>query len=455
MSRRVEITVPKEWAQFTRECLEDKKRCNLSDTSEKANMVVELSGTNKTVFMVTIPGAAVTPTLEQLRKNGVGVQFGRIVLSALDYLKPDLASPLAKIHVSGAKVANSAIRISFATGIYSKFINGIYEPTDESLNGLNVYRKQNDPEMWLEYLALTKQWQIKRESDRESARAYAFISNDPPTSLESIIAKNKWFIGDGTGFKLQPSVMVSVAAIQNVSISLTSGFQSDSARLNSLLGEYEATDEIVDGVTAYCKRAGRPLEEEIEDNGAEEHKQGQSTIENESIAKKEIVLRSDNKVGAEAKEDLWLEFNAPLRQWHIKPASCRGTASTFAFVYSDPLTLPEFCALNTWKLDYEDAQGFQDACDIIITAKFSAKKTKANPLKGFQHFQKARKTTEELYNEISNNAGMNINTWLNLIGASIIAAGGLITNVTVFIVAAMLVSPIMGAFAVIINNKLR
>jgi uncharacterized membrane protein len=33
---------------------------------------------------------------------------------------------------------------------------------------------------------------------------------------------------------------------------------------------------------------------------------------------------------------------------------------------------------------------------------------------------------------------------MNLIGASFIAAGGLSTNTTVFIVAAMLVSPIMG-----------
>ena len=43
-------------------------------------------------------------------------------------------------------------------------------------------------------------------------------------------------------------------------------------------------------------------------------------------------------------------------------------------------------------------------------------KTKAAPLKGFQHFQKARKTTEEMYNDISNGTNMNINTWLNLIG---------------------------------------
>lgn len=68
----------------------------------------------------------------------------------------------------------------------------------------------------------------------------------------------------------------------------------------------------------------------------------------------------------------------------------------------------------------------------------------ATPLKGMQAFQKARKTTEEMFNEISNGANMTINTWMNLIGASFMAAGGLTTNVLVFTVAAMLVSPIMG-----------
>ena len=70
--------------------------------------------------------------------------------------------------------------------------------------------------------------------------------------------------------------------------------------------------------------------------------------------------------------------------------------------------------------------------------------SKPPALKGFQHFQRARRTTEELYNEILNNSNMSINTWLNLIGASVMAAGGLTTGTAVYIVAAMLVSPIMG-----------
>jgi uncharacterized hydrophobic protein (TIGR00271 family) len=49
-----------------------------------------------------------------------------------------------------------------------------------------------------------------------------------------------------------------------------------------------------------------------------------------------------------------------------------------------------------------------------------------------------------MYNEISQGANMTVNTWMNLIGACTMAACGLTTNVVVFIVAAMLVSPIMG-----------
>ena len=126
---------------------------------------------------------------------------------------------------------------------------------------------------------------------------------------------------------------------------------------------------------------------------------------------------------------------------------------------SHPLTSGDLVG-DSWEDDPEKA-GPDTAKTNLPTKK------KAQPLVGFQHFQKARKTTEEMYNEISNGASMNINTWINLIGvnmnslnlkvqfvlfsfvfllpgASFIAAGGLATSTNVFIVASMLVSPIMG-----------
>lgn len=65
MSRRIEITVKTEWANPVREVLND--QCKLGDSLEKPNMLVELSGSSKTIFLVTVPGPAVGPTLEILR----------------------------------------------------------------------------------------------------------------------------------------------------------------------------------------------------------------------------------------------------------------------------------------------------------------------------------------------------------------------------------------------------
>ena len=78
------------------------------------------------------------------------------------------------------------------------------------------------------------------------------------------------------------------------------------------------------------------------------------------------------------------------------------------------------------------------------TGKVKTKKEKPKIDLGFGEFQRARLTTEEIYNNILNGANMSVNTWFNLIGACLIAGGGLTTNTSVFIIAAMLVSPIMG-----------
>jgi GTP:adenosylcobinamide-phosphate guanylyltransferase len=58
-------------------------------------MITEVRGIDNTMFFVTIPGPVVSNTLEQLRKNGIGVSVGRVVLSSIDYMKPDLSKPLA------------------------------------------------------------------------------------------------------------------------------------------------------------------------------------------------------------------------------------------------------------------------------------------------------------------------------------------------------------------------
>lgn len=57
------------WADPVRECLADENRCNLSPktVNEKPHMIVEMTGVVNTVFLVTVPGPAVSGLLVHLR----------------------------------------------------------------------------------------------------------------------------------------------------------------------------------------------------------------------------------------------------------------------------------------------------------------------------------------------------------------------------------------------------
>lgn len=57
----------------------------------------EIHGPHVTIFNVTVPSAGVSATLAILRKNGVGVSVGRIVLTSLEFLKPGLDKPLSLV----------------------------------------------------------------------------------------------------------------------------------------------------------------------------------------------------------------------------------------------------------------------------------------------------------------------------------------------------------------------
>lgn len=51
----------------------------------------------------------------------------------------------------------------------SKYVNGVFEPTDEVCNGLPVYQKMGDPDTWLEMVktnAGTWRWYVKPTKER-------------------------------------------------------------------------------------------------------------------------------------------------------------------------------------------------------------------------------------------------------------------------------------------------
>lgn len=60
------------------------------------------------------------------------------------------------------------IRIVDITGAHGEIINGVYHPTTEVACQLPVYRKQEDPDIWLEYSLETKCWGVRNTKNRYS-----------------------------------------------------------------------------------------------------------------------------------------------------------------------------------------------------------------------------------------------------------------------------------------------
>ena len=76
------------------------------------------------------------------------------------------------------------VDIRGAYGPSASSINGIYEPTNEICGGWPVYRKQGDPDKWLEYIVATNEWYVKPTADRGRAEGWMCLASDPPTKPE-------------------------------------------------------------------------------------------------------------------------------------------------------------------------------------------------------------------------------------------------------------------------------
>ena len=84
-----------------------------------------------------------------------------------------------------------ARRIHGATGEYASQVNDIYEFTEEMSSGMPVYRKMDDPDMWLMFIATEKAWFLLPTSDKGTNSGDAFLPCNPPC-LPERGAKGTW-----------------------------------------------------------------------------------------------------------------------------------------------------------------------------------------------------------------------------------------------------------------------
>ena len=96
----------------------------------------------------------------------------------------------------------------------ASFINGIFDPTDENVNGLTVYCKRGDADTWLMYRPPTKCWSVQETSRKGTSKRYAALRCGGPCLPENG-PERTWRVGTGgNGLQLQADVAVLIATQQ-------------------------------------------------------------------------------------------------------------------------------------------------------------------------------------------------------------------------------------------------
>ncbi len=103
-----------------------------------------------------------------------------------------------------------SIRIDNATGPKARFVNGIYEPTDELCGELPVYRKIGITDLWLEFLSL--RWHLRPTFVRGTNKGMAFVDVERPC-LPQDAASKVWLVDMGVGTSMIPLTVTLLSPI--------------------------------------------------------------------------------------------------------------------------------------------------------------------------------------------------------------------------------------------------
>ena len=244
-------------------------------------------------------------------------------------------------HEAAREVKGSqAVRIAGVKGLSAPIINGIYEATDDTSFNVTVYRKMGDGDMWLEYYGPSRSWQVKKGVVDRGKDCYVAYCPVGAKCLPEMCPVRDWFVYDGTGMVLQPSIAITVVSKKEVEAYRTD-MRREAARVMkgnqavritgvtgtniAINGVYVPTAEMFNNVTVYAK------------------------------------LGDENK---------FLEYWAPSKQWHVKEAINKGTEirnAECSVVKSK--CLPEGCPVGQWRVADDGAIVSQPAITISAVSK--------------------------------------------------------------------------------------
>ena len=103
-----------------------------------------------------------------------------------------------------------SIIISGATVDRSKYVNGVFEPTDETCNGMPVYQKKGEPDTWLEMVKCKSggwRWYVKPTKEKGSDKSVCFgYGHHDDIVLPNNCTAANWSVYDGSKFVIEAQV---------------------------------------------------------------------------------------------------------------------------------------------------------------------------------------------------------------------------------------------------------
>ena len=233
---------------------------------------------------------------------------------------------------------SQAVRIAGATGMNAALINGIYEPTEEMSDQVTVFRKVDDEDMWLEYIAFHKGWQLVSTANK-GTNAYFANCDVHVKCLPQDCPVGQWNVCIDGELVIQRSVAISLASDEEV----------EAYRLER---EREAAHE-VKGSQAVRIAGVKGLSAPII-NG---------------VYKPSLEMSNNVTVFCKVDDEgVWLEYRPNSKQWQVTSVDNKGTDRRYASCTVPAKGLPQDCDARQWQVIAHGASAPQPGITITVVS---------------------------------------------------------------------------------------
>ena len=277
----------------------------------------------------------------QICVNDNDISLPAIVIAVVSQEEVDAYR--AQVEEEAARVLRGIhdVTITGATGTYAGSINGVYRPTVDFCDNANVYIKVGDGNMWLEYRAAKKQWQVK-PTFRKGLDVCLACCVVPAKCLPEECPRGKWLVDNGTKFGPQQTITISVQHDNN---GAASAGDDDEAKPKAAAMKVESGAAAVS--TTGVGIASPVTLGAVRVIGAMSPTAGAVNGIYEATTELSGDMPVYVKVGS---RDMLLEYCATIMSWQVKPTSQKGKNGGWACCTVPAKCLPEDCPRGKWKV---------------------------------------------------------------------------------------------------------